>query len=181
MGHFPLFLNLTNKPVLLVGRGPQTDAKQEKLLPFGPDLRRLDHLTEADLSPRPVLVLAGDLSPAESRQVSTLCQAHGIPVNVADQPNLCTFFFPALVTRGPLTIGVSTAGTSPAMAAVLRQAIETNLPDQTEEILTWANTLRGKLPAPTLKAALTAALAQNRSLTVEETASILNAQSQYHS
>ena len=168
MGHFPLFLDLTGQPVLLVGCGPQTDAKRNKLLPFGPDLRRLDCLTEADLIPRPALVLAGDLSPEESRRISDLCRTHGIPVNVADRPELCTFFFPGLISRGALTIGVSTAGTSPAAAAVLRQEIEALLPDRTEEILTWANTLRGQLPSPTLKAAVSAALAQNRPLTEVE-------------
>lgn len=168
MGHFPLFLDLTGKPVLLVGHGPETDAKLEKLLPFAPDVRRLDRLTEADLTPTPVLVVAGDLKLAELQHASRLCRDRGIPINVVDRPDLSTFYFPALISRGPLTVGISTAGVSPAAAAVLRQQLETQLPDRTEEILLWANTLRGRIPGPALKAAVARALSINRPLTEEE-------------
>lgn len=168
MGHFPLFLDLTGKPVLLVGRGPETDFKLDKLLPFTPDVRRLDRLTAADLTPTPVLVVAGDLPLAELRHTSRLCRDRGIPVNVVDRPDLSTFYFPALISRGPLTVGISTAGGSPAAASVLRQRLETQLPDRTEEILLWANTLRGRLSGPDLKAAVARALSINRPLTEEE-------------
>lgn len=168
MGHFPLFLDLTGKPVLLVGQGPQTDGKAEKLRPFGAELLRLDKLTPSGLSPAPVLVVAGDLDREAAAQVSRLCRDRGIPVNVVDRPDLSTFFFPALISHGPLTVGISTAGVSPAAAAVLRQQWEDALPDRTEEILLWANTLRGRLPGPALKAAVARALSINRPLTEEE-------------
>lgn len=172
MGHFPLFLDLTDKPVLLVGRGPETDFKAAKLLPYAPHLRRLDHLTAADLDPTPVLVVVGDLDWAESEVISHLCREQNIPVNVVDKTELCTFYFPALISRGPLTVGISTAGVSPAAAAILRQQYEAQLPDRTEEILQWANTLRGRYPGPVIKAAVKTALEQNRPLTEAELAVI---------
>ena len=168
MGHFPLFLDLTDTPVLLVGHGPESDFKAQKLLPFCPKLRRLDHLTEGDLTPAPAFVVAGDLSREESEAISRLCRKRSIPVNVVDKTDLCSFYFPALISRGPLTIGVSTAGVSPAAAALLRQQFEAQLPDRTEEILQWAGTLRGNFPGPTIKAAVKAALDKNRPLTEEE-------------
>ena len=168
MGHFPLFLDLTGKPVLLVGHGPQCDEKAARLAPFGADLRRVAHLTEGDLEPAPVMVLAGDCSPEEAQAISGLCRSRGIPVNIADRPALCSFYFPALISRGPLTVGISTAGVSPAAAAVLRQQLEEQLPDRTEEILLWANRLRGTLSRTVLKAAVAEALNKNRPLTEAE-------------
>ena len=168
MGHFPLFLDLTDKPVLLVGHGPETDFKLQKLLPFGPRLRRLDRLTAEDLTPTPAFVVAGDLSRGEAEEVSRLCREREIPVNVVDKTDLCTFYFPALISRGPLTVGISTAGVSPAAAALLRQQYEDQLPDRTEEILQWANTLRGRCPGPVIKAAVKIALAENRILSDAE-------------
>lgn len=52
----------------------------------------------------------------------------GVPVNVVDRPELCTFFVPATVRRGDLQIAVGTGGVCPSLAARLRQDIEAQLP-----------------------------------------------------
>ena len=54
---------------------------------------------------------------------------------MADNPALCGFVFPALVKRGDLVIGITTAGKSPAYAARLREQIEAMLPERVETVL----------------------------------------------
>lgn len=147
MGYFPMCMDIRRKTVLLVGQGAQTDAKQEKLLPFGPVIRRLETLTEEDLTEDVAFVVAGDLPWAEAERISKLCRKHRVPVNVVDQPDLCTFSFPALISRGDLTVSVSTGGGCPGAAGYLARQIEELLPDRTEEILDWLTALRKTLYA----------------------------------
>jgi siroheme synthase-like protein len=67
--------------------------------------------------------------------------ALGIAVNVADSPELCSFFFPALVRRGELVAGISTSGACPRLAARLRRRLEEDWPGGLAEFLVW---LRGE-------------------------------------
>ena len=135
-------LDLTGKTVLLVGAGRQIADKAEKLMTFGPELVCLDRLSEEALEVRPAFVVIGDLEQEEAEEYSSLCKTRGVPVNVVDRPELCTFFFPSLIQRGDLVISVSTGGKSPAAAACLRRQIETSIPDRTEDILDWLWQLR---------------------------------------
>lgn len=168
MNHFPLSIDLTGRTVLLVGSGPQIRDKYEKLLPFGAELRQVETLSEGDLSPSPAFVVAGDLEKSEAARVSALCQSKGIPVNVVDQPELCSFYFPALIARGSLTVSVSSGGKSPAAAAHLRRTIEAVLPDRTEEILDWLASLRGRVPRRVLTQAAAKAFGLGRPLSEQE-------------
>lgn len=152
MGYFPLCVDIRDKKVLLVGEGPQIRDKTEKLAHFGAVLLRCTCLKPEDLSDAVAFVVAGDLEPAESERVSTLCRIRGVPVNVVDQPALCTFFFPAIIARGDLTVSVSTGGRAPGASALIRQRIGELLPDETEVILDWIEDLRERLHATLSKA-----------------------------
>lgn len=147
MGYFPLCMDIHHQKVILVGAGPQTDDKMAKLRPFGAKLVRQDVLEPEDLTDEVAFVVAGDLADEEAARISALCRAHRVPVNVVDRPALCTFFFPAVISRGDLTVSVSTGGQVPGAAAVLRERIEAALPDETEAILDWLWQLRGRLYA----------------------------------
>lgn len=72
--------------------------------------------------------------------------ARHLPVNVVDNPSLCTFLFPSLIHRGNLTIGISTGGSSPAAAQYLRRQIEKILPDNIEGILDRMQAARRIVP-----------------------------------
>ena len=69
----------------------------------------------------------------------------GVPVNVCDRPELCDFRFPALITRGAVSVGIATAGAAPVLAGLLRQKIDAVLPDDLEAILTAAADLSAEL------------------------------------
>ena len=153
MGWFPFFIQLEGARGLLVGGGRVALRKAEKLLPFGaqltvvapcicPPLAALPGLTlcrrafaDSDLSPAPDFVIAATGDRALDRRIAALCRARRILVNVVDDPVACGFYFPALVQRGRLCIGISTGGASPTAAAWLRQKIEALLPPGFDGIL----------------------------------------------
>src|SRR5207248_3546891 len=69
------------------------------------------------------LVFSATDDPELSREVFQEAVAVGALVNTADQPSLCDFIMPAVVRRGDIAIAISTGGTSPGLAARLRQQI----------------------------------------------------------
>lgn len=142
MAHFPAFLNLYNKPVLIVGDGPQAKKKAALLAPFRPRIRFLNNLRRSDLEPVPALVI---LTGENRTEAAALCRRRNIPVNSVDDPDNCTFFFPSLICRGECTVGISTAGTAPAAGSVLRQRIEDILPDNLEQTLLWLGEITAQL------------------------------------
>ena len=145
---FPLCLNVEGEKILLMGSGRALARRLEQLRPYSPDLRVFSPeapITEADLTPPPAFVLITDAPDETARRVSDLCRKRNIPVNVEDVPELCTFYFPSLITRGPLTVSIVTDGASPAASALIRRQVEPFLPEHTEEILDWAGVLRLRL------------------------------------
>ena len=159
---FPFFMDICGADGLIVGGGKHALEKVQRLLPFSPALRviapellpELEAIPgiaihrrpfqESDLTPPPAFVVVSTGDQTEDRRIAALCQAQRIPVNVVDDQPACTFVFPSLITRGKLSIGISTDGASPAAAVQLKQKVDALLPDHTEEILDW---LQAKRPA----------------------------------
>lgn len=195
MNFFPVYTDLDGATVLLIGQSLHVSQKLEKLLPYGATIRLFSRegfeelqghpqiqlerrsLTEKDLSPAPAFVVMTDGPREEMERISGLCRSLRIPVNVEDVPDLCTFYFPALITRGAFTLSISTSGKSPAAAALLREQFESQLPDRLEEIMDWSQELRIQirelLPDPAdrrkvLRKAMAQALALNRPMSQEE-------------
>jgi siroheme synthase-like protein len=75
-----------------------------------------------------VLAIAATDAPAVNRAVYVACRRRGIPVNVVDVPELCSFIVPSVARRGPVTVAVSTQGLSPSLAKALRARLEAWLP-----------------------------------------------------
>ena len=190
MAYFPLFIELEAAPCRVVGGGHVALRKVQKLLPYGPKLkavapdflpafRRLEKEAGLELHCREfrpddlagsALVIAAAGDRAVNRRIAALCRAAGIPVNAVDDKEACTFLFPALVRRGPLSIGISTGGASPSAAVFVKERVEACLPvprdtdgaDGFGEILAYLASLRprvkGEIGEESLRAALFSAL-----------------------
>ena len=197
MAYFPFFVDLEGRKGLIVGGGTVALRKVEKLLPYGPALTVVAREPVAELAALPVelmrrpfqetdldsadFVIAATDDEEENHRISALCQRRRLPVNVVDDKAACSFFFPALVRRGNLSVGVSTGGSSPTAAVWLKEQIEGLLPEQTEEILTWLEEqrpmLKKRLPDQRARAAcfarlFAACLELGRPLTEEERADV---------
>lgn len=167
MAYFPFFIDLDQKPGLVVGGGPVAARKIRTLLPYGPRLTVCAPSVLPELEPLPGLTVRKEpfspkllegaffvIAATDDRElngrIAGLCRARNIPVNVADPGTESTFFFPSVVQRGPMTIGISTGGTSPTAAHVLKEQIEELLPGNLEEILLWMDGLREELKGSSL-------------------------------
>jgi precorrin-2 dehydrogenase/sirohydrochlorin ferrochelatase len=64
-----------------------------------------------------------------SLEIGTMCRQLRIPVNVADIPTSCDFYFGSQIRDGPLQIMISTNGNSPKLANLIRRKIEESLPE----------------------------------------------------
>lgn len=100
----------------------------------------------ADVEGARLVVAATDDRQLNAR-VSAAARAAGVPVNVVDQPDLCTFIMPALVDRAPILVGVSSAGAAPVLARTLRARIEALLPSGLGELARLLERYRGEVKA----------------------------------
>lgn len=159
MGYFPFFIDLEGREGLVIGGGAVAARKVRKLLPYGPRLtvaapeisREIEETPGVALVRRafePAMlegtffaVAAAD-DPAVNHAAASLCRERGVLVNVADDKEYCTFLFPALVKRGSLSIGVSTAGASPSAAVWAKERIAAQVPENFGELLAYLETLR---------------------------------------
>ncbi len=148
MKFFPIFLNIKDRPCLVVGGGDIAARKVTLLCKAGgrvtvvaPELcdrlsaqrdsGEIEH-RQRSFEPDDIfgsqMVIAATDDVELNRRVSDLAKQHNIPVNVVDQPALCSFTMPSIVDRSPVVIAVSTGGASPVLARLLRARLETLIP-----------------------------------------------------
>ncbi|MDY6992192.1 MAG: siroheme synthase CysG [Pseudomonadota bacterium] len=148
MNFLPIFLNIRDQRCLVVGGGATATRKAQLLLQaqaqvtiVAPQLteqlsqwahegriqHRLGTFRPGDLNDCR-LVIAATNDKHVNQQVSTLAQTQNVPVNVVDQPQLCSFIMPSIIDRSPVQIAVSTGGASPVLARLLRARLETLIP-----------------------------------------------------
>jgi uroporphyrin-III C-methyltransferase / precorrin-2 dehydrogenase / sirohydrochlorin ferrochelatase len=133
MRHFPIFLDLTAGPVVLVGSGEAARAKLRLLRAAGARVRLYrDHQPAIDFSDA-VAVIAAAGSPSDEI-IAREARALRIPVNVVDRPDLSTFIVPAIVDRGDVVVAIGTGGLAPVLARRLRARIEALLPARIGEL-----------------------------------------------
>jgi len=90
------------------------------------------------------VVLAIDASgdDATNDACVALARAAGVPINVADRPQLCDFILPAILDRSPVVVAISTGGLSPAVARLIRQRLERVIPTGFARVAELAAKLR---------------------------------------
>ncbi|CAG8675631.1 4950_t:CDS:1 [Acaulospora morrowiae] len=91
------------------------------------------------------MVLSAIDDPERSREIFQLCRERRIPVNVADVPPLCDFYFMSEHREGPLQIAVSTNGQGPKLANIIRRHIADNLPHGIGDAIKAVGSLRQKV------------------------------------
>jgi len=165
MGYYPVFLDLTGQPCVVVGGGILAERKVEGLRSAGatvtvvaprltPQLRDLaarggvQHVARdyaaGDLGgARLVLVAVDELQ--VSAAVAREAHVRGLWVNVSDDVRHSTFFLPAVLRREALTVAVGTGGTSPALARAVRDWLDAELPDDLGALATAAGRVRRQL------------------------------------
>lgn len=147
--YFAAFLDLRDRPALVVGGGAIGVRKAEALLRAGarvtvvaPELgetlaawaregavsHRARRFEPADLEGVAIAVAATS-DAGVNAAVAAQARARGILVNVADAPGLSTFVTPVVVDRLPIQVAVATGGASPVLAGRLREAIEAAVPE----------------------------------------------------
>ena len=148
---FPVNLNLHGRPVLVVGGGRIALRKVEQLLMADADITVLSPMFVEEFTSLPVTLVervyaAGDVdafrlvitatgnTPVD-QQIFDECEAKGIWINSADDPDRCAFTLPAALRRGDLMVTVSTGGASPALASWLRSHLELSIVPEFEEVV----------------------------------------------
>ena len=148
MDYLPIYLQLQDAPVVLVGGGsvgtrkarlllraganltvvaPEICEELEKLLAEHGGVWQQAHYNDTDLH-HCRLVVAATPDRSLNKKISKDAAALALPVNVVDSPDLCTFIFPSIVDRSPLLIAISSSGHSPVLARLLRRKIESLVP-----------------------------------------------------
>jgi uroporphyrin-III C-methyltransferase/precorrin-2 dehydrogenase/sirohydrochlorin ferrochelatase len=179
MDHLPVFLNVTNAPCLVVGGGEVAARKASLLLRAGARVTviaptmvpglvelvesgRVTHEARVfsprddDLTGYRLVLVAIDVGTL-NEAVSDAARRQGVPVNVADRPDLCDFVLPAVVDRSPVVVAVSSGGASPVLARLLRSRLETLIPAGYGRLAALVGRLRA-----TVKKRLTDPLARRR-------------------
>jgi len=163
--YFPVFLNIQRKKCVVVGGGQIAFRKVKMLLDCGasvtvispvlhPDLSELSDKKSirvirrsyklGDLKGAMIVVAATDVNKI-NRKVADEARGVGALINVVDDPKPSDFIIPSFFRRGDLTVSVSTAGRSPALARKIRTRLEENLGDEYRSLVTLINDARSSL------------------------------------
>ncbi len=150
MRHFPAFFDLRDRICLVVGSGALAQAKAALLGQAGALVVRAAVDDPVIVPAACRLAVSADERPHD--WLAALRRA-GVPVNVADRPDLCDFVLPAIIDRDPVTIAVGTGGLSPVLARLLRGRIEAAVPQAFGALARFAGAWRGRVRDALPKAA----------------------------
>ena len=134
----PVLMQLSGKPVILLGDGAAAEAKRRLLERAGALV-----VSEEDARARLAIVAVEDEGVALAA-IERL-RVRGVLINAVDRPALCDFTLPAIVDRAPVLVAVSTGGASAGLAAALRQRIEGWLPAHLGDLAMALGKARGAM------------------------------------
>jgi uroporphyrin-III C-methyltransferase / precorrin-2 dehydrogenase / sirohydrochlorin ferrochelatase len=156
---YPVFLRLAGLPVVVVGGGPVAAQKLAGLVAAGAVVTVIAPAICAAVRAHGVATVERAFAPADldgarwvvaaappevNREVAAAAAARGLFVNAVDDPASATAYLGAVVERGPAVLAISTGGAAPALAGLLREALDALLPD---DLARWVDVARAARPA----------------------------------
>ena len=157
MALFPVFLKLAGRRVLVVGGGPVAAGKLRALLEAGAEVivvapQICDEIRSAwvTIVQRPfvpsdlngVAFVVAAAPPAVNHEVAAAAHARGLFVNAVDDVESASAYAGAIVRRAGVTLAISTDGAAPALAGLLREALEAVLPADLDAWMSCARDAR---------------------------------------
>ena len=167
MRYYPVFLDINDQPCLVVGGGrvgtrkvqslvacgarvtvisPQVSDKLSELASQGRIVLKQREYRDTDVSGAFLIFGATD-NKALNRRLHRKAQNNNQLCNIADQPELCNFVLPSVIRQGDLSIAISTAGKSPALAKHLRCQLEALIGPEYGTFIDLMGAIRHKLLA----------------------------------
>jgi len=167
VNYLPIFVQIKQRPCLVVGGGsiaarkvallrkaegdvtvisPELCAELSELAAAGKIQHRAKTFSAEDMDDC-VLVIAATDQRDVNQQVSALAHEKKLPVNVVDNPDLCSFIMPSMVDRSPVQIAISTGGNAPVLARLIRTRLEGMIPAAYGRLGALAESFRGKVKA----------------------------------
>ncbi len=166
MSYFPMYMDMNNLKVLLVGGGYIATEKLEKLIDFTKDITIITIDIEqnaqdivdkyslklhkrayktGDIDNFDIVIVATDTVELH-KEIYEESRGSRVLVNSVDNRDYCDFIFPSYVQKGDLTISFSTGGASPAFAKQIREHFEKIIPNSVGDFLYKMKALRTKMP-----------------------------------
>ena len=160
--YYPIYLDIENRNVLIIGGGNVCARKAETMLKYGarvtivsPEftdeieewaragsvaIRRKSY-EESDLDGASIVIASTD-DPCINGRIARDSRRRRIPVNVVDVTHLCEFIVPAIIEKGSIQIAISTGGKSPALGRTLKEDLQRTIGPEYAEVNDMLGTLR---------------------------------------
>ncbi|MEA3359737.1 MAG: bifunctional precorrin-2 dehydrogenase/sirohydrochlorin ferrochelatase [Thermodesulfobacteriota bacterium] len=167
MSYYPVFLDIKDQKVIIVGGGEVAERKVRNLLTYGCRIYiNAHHLTQylnnlvtegkinrveyneipAQMKDAFMAIAATD-DPLINREVSVMAKKQRVLINAVDQPDDCSFIVSSVVKRGDLHIAISTGGKSPALAKRIRKELESSFGEEYGILVDLMGLIRKKILA----------------------------------
>ena len=167
MRYYPAYLDIKERPCLVVGGGQVGTRKVKTLLACGAVVTVVSPEVSDDLAALAssgriqwkrrtyepgdledaFLVIGATDDQASNARIHEDAEAANRLCNIADQPERCNFVLPSVINRGDLSIAISTGGKSPAFARHLRRQLESQFGPEYEPFLALMGAIRHRMLA----------------------------------
>lgn len=160
--YFPMFIEIEGRNCLIIGGGRIALHKIRVLQDFGaqiqvvapeilPEIRELENVAccqkyfeKEDLRGQAMVIAATD-DQEQNRRISRMCREEKIPVNAVDQPEDCSFIFPAYLKEGDVVAAFSSGGKSPVVVQYLKEQARPILTPLLGQLAVFLGSLRPKV------------------------------------
>ena len=162
MENFPIFIDIKSKSVTVIGGGTIALRKVILLVKADPKITVISEsicialskllkkhkgkfiqksFTENDIK-QPILIIAATNNLKVNKEIYRVANKKNIPINVVDQPKLCSFTMGSIIERDSLVIAITSGGKAPVLARMLREKIEALIPSSYSGLVNYVGELR---------------------------------------